>query len=141
MLHSGTMTYMIRPADLDDVEGIMALEGQLFDNAMNTRMLEYELVKGKGWIYGDMEGYILLRFDAGLMDITRLGVRKDRHRQGIGRKLLEKALEESANAMLTVRKDNVAALILYRQYDFEVVAHMAAAGALVMRRRVKAELK
>jgi len=129
---------MIRRANLDDVESLMELESRLFDNAMNSRMLEYELVKGQGWIYGDMLGYILVRFDAGLMDITRLGVHPDHRRQGIGRKLLELALSESPNAMLTVKKDNAAAILLYRQYDFEVVAHMAGAGAFVMRRKVKA---
>jgi ribosomal protein S18 acetylase RimI-like enzyme len=136
--YSVTMSGMIRRANLDDVEPLMQLESKLFDNAMNTRMIEYELVKGQGWIYGDMLGYILVRFDAGLMDITRLGVDSDHRRQGIGRKLLELALAESANAMLTVKKDNVAAILLYRQYGFEVVAHMVAAGAFVMRRRVKA---
>lgn len=127
---------MLRPAGINDIEGIIELESTLFDNPMSERMLIHELTRGRGWIYGSLLGYVLVRFDSGLLDITRLGVRSDQQRKGIGRALLERALIDAPDAILTVRKDNEPAMRLYDQYGFKVVSHLASAGAFVMRRVV-----
>lgn len=73
---------MIRPAGVKDIDALLVLEAALFDNAMSERMLHHELTRGRGWVYGDMLGYILVRFDSGLLDIVRLGV--DTAHQGMG---------------------------------------------------------
>lgn len=125
---------MIRPAGINDIDALLVLENALFDNAMSERMLQHELTRGRGWVYGDMLGYVLVRFDTGLLDIIRLGVREDQHRRGIGRALLERALLGAPDALLTVKKDNVAALKLYEKYGFKIVAHLGGAGSFVMRR-------
>lgn len=128
---------MIRAAGIDDIGAILKLEEALFDNAMSEKMMYHELLRGRGWVFGaPLEGYILIRFDSGLADITRLGVATDSQRKGIGKTLLEHALVGQPDALLTVKKNNAPALALYRKYGFTVVAHLSGAGALVMRRRI-----
>lgn len=127
---------MIRPAGVNDIDAIISLEAALFDNPMSERMLHHELTRGRGWIYGEYLGYVLVRFDSGLLDITRLGVRPDRQGRGIGKTLLDRALLGVPDALLTVKKDNVVALKLYAKYGFRVVAHLSSAGAFVLRRTV-----
>lgn len=138
---------MIRSAGIDDIEAILKLEETLFDNAMGGKLLLHELTRGRGWVYSEagghygepIEGYILIHFDngpLGLIDIIRLGVAPEAQRKGIGAKLLEHALWKVNDAMLTVKKDNAPAIKLYRRFGFEIVAHLAGAGAFVMRRRV-----
>lgn len=125
---------MIRPAGIGDIDALLALEEALFDNAMSERMLRYELENGRGWIYGDMFGYILTRPDGALVDIVRLGVLPDHQRKGIGQALLSRALLGVSDAVLTVKKDNLPAMKLYERWGFKVVAHLSGAGAFVMRR-------
>jgi ribosomal-protein-alanine N-acetyltransferase len=127
---------MIRPAGINDIDAIISLEAALFDNPMSERMLRHELTRGRGWIYGEHLGYVLVRFDSGLTDITRLGVRQDRQGRGIGKALLDRALLGVPDAILTVKKDNVVAMKLYAKYGFNVVAHLSSAGAFVLRRTV-----
>lgn len=126
---------MIRPASGLDIPVLLELEEELFPNSMTERMLHHELSRGWGWIDGEpANGYILVRADDDLLDITRLGVRKTAQKQGIGRRLLETALVEGKSMLLTVGKDNAPALRLYRKYGFEIVGHLSSAGAWVMQR-------
>ncbi len=130
---------MIRTACPLDIDYLVQLELELFPNAMNERMLHHELIRGRGWVWtsnDSIEGYILVRMDEGIIDITRLGVRQGFDGKGVGRSLLETALEGAPDAMLTVQKTNERALRLYRAAGFEIVAHLIAAGAWVMRRQV-----
>jgi len=128
---------MIRAAGINDIESILKLEEALFDNALSEKMMHHELTRGRGWVYGEpIEGYILIRFDSGLVDITRIGVAAGSQKKGIGRALLEHALKGQPDALLTVKKTNEMAIKLYRRFGFQVVGHLAAGGALVMRRRV-----
>jgi ribosomal protein S18 acetylase RimI-like enzyme len=132
---------MIRAAGINDIQAILHLEEELFDNAMSEKMMHHELTRGRGWVYGNpIEGYILLRFDSGLTDITRIGVAPDSQKKGIGKALLEHALQGQPDALLTVKKDNETAIKLYRRFGFQVVAHLAAGGALVLRRRAASPL-
>jgi ribosomal protein S18 acetylase RimI-like enzyme len=132
---------MIRAAGINDIQAILHLEEKLFDNAMSEKMMHHELTRGRGWVYGNpIEGYILLRFDSGLTDITRIGVAPDSQKKGIGKALLEHALQGRPDALLTVKKDNETAIKLYRRFGFQVVAHLAAGGALVLRRRAASPL-
>jgi len=129
---------MIRPACPLDIDALFILESELFPNSMNERMLHHELIRGRGWVSGDpIDGYILVRMDGDLIDITRLGVRATASGHGIGRKLLEVALEGVPDALLTVQKNNLRAMTLYKKAGFEIVGHLAGAGAWVMRRQKK----
>jgi ribosomal protein S18 acetylase RimI-like enzyme len=127
---------MIRPASSLDVDALFQLEAELFPNNMNERMLHHELVRGRGWVWGDpVEAYILTRFDEGLVDVLRLGVRTSAQGKGVGRKLLEVALEGAEDVILTVQKTNERAIRLYEKAGFKIVGHLGGAGAWVMRRR------
>lgn len=90
-----------------------------------------------GWVVeeeGTIVGYLLMRSDeGGLLDITRLGVTESVRRKGVGRLLLERALLEGEEFILTVKKDNLPALSLYRARGFRIVAHLAGAHAWVMK--------
>lgn len=128
---------MIRRATAVDLERLLTLEGDLFDNGMTERMLEYELEHGEIWVFGTpIIGYVITRKDGELLDIIRLGVVEGRRREGIGRHLLEWAILLSDDIILTVKKNNEPALRLYDSLGFKVVAHHATAEAFVMRRRV-----
>ncbi len=127
---------MLRAACVLDVPAIVALEEALFPNAMSERMVQHELLRGSGWVFEEDDhivGYILVRDDEGLLDITRLGVSEGVRRRGVGRQLLERVLEAGRSVILTVKKDNAPALVLYRKYDFKIVAHLIGAHAWVMR--------
>lgn len=127
---------MLRVASSLDVPALLNLEEALFPNSMTERMLQHELHRGMGWVIeeeGELLGYILMRSDDGLMDITRLGVAEHARRRGFARVLLEKALAEGGVFILTVKKDNTPALVLYRQFGFEIVAHLASAHAWIMK--------
>jgi len=106
-------------------------------------MLRQELRLGKGWLEErfscpdkSVAGYILIRFDGDLMDITRLGVHPEEEGHGLGSRLLVRALEEGSTVILTVQKDNARAMRLYARHGFEIVAHLHSAQAWVMRRTI-----
>lgn len=102
-------------------------------------MVRQELLMGKGWVEErepveePIAGYILIRFDDDLLDITRLGVHPEDAGKGIGGKLLRRAMREGDTIILTVQKDNVRAMRLYVRHGFEIVAHLHSAQAWVMR--------
>lgn len=129
---------MIREASPDDLEAVLALENELFPNPMNERLLENEVRIGAAFVIGDpVEAYALIRKDAGLIDLTRLGVSPASQGKGLGRKLLEYVISVAGgqDVMLTVQKTNLKALRLYRSAGFEVAGHLIAATAWVMVRR------
>jgi ribosomal protein S18 acetylase RimI-like enzyme len=70
-----------------------------------------------------------------LLDITRLGVVPLARRQRVGNALLERALEDSRDVILTVRKDNTPALLLYRRHGFTVVSQTAGESWVMRLRR------
>lgn len=135
---------MLRSACALDVPALLELEERLFaENSMMERMLQHELYRGWGWVWtavgtDEIVGYILVRPDEtapNLMDITRLGVVPLARRKRVGAALLERALEDSRDAILTVKKDNIPALSLYRRYGFEVVSQTAGESWIMRLRR------
>jgi ribosomal-protein-alanine N-acetyltransferase len=127
----------MRAATLSDSEAIESLENLLFDNSMGARMIRQELSLGAGWVHFEEElltGYVLVRDEEQIRDITRLGVHPTAQRRGVGTLLLHKALEGASTVILTVQKDNLGAMKLYAKYGFEIVAHLHAANAWVMKR-------
>lgn len=122
-----------------DVPALLTLEELLFPNAMAERMLEHEVGRGWGWVEeiqeGRIVGYALVRSDGPLLDLTRLGVDPTHQGRGVGKRLLEKVLEDGRDIILTVKKNNAHAIGLYRKYNFEIVGHLASANAWVMRFR------
>ena len=129
----------MRGAVLSDATRISDLENLLFPIAMGERMVRQELLLGKGWVVErvpvgeNIAGYILIRADEDLLDITRLGVHPDDSGKGIGASLLRRAMREGSTIILTVAKDNARAMKLYHRHGFEIVAHLHSAQAWVMR--------
>jgi ribosomal protein S18 acetylase RimI-like enzyme len=126
---------IMRAAVPSDSEAIAELEALLFDNSMGARMVRQELRLGAGWVEerGSLLGYILTRVEEGILDITRLGVHPDAQHQGVGSALLLKGMGDADVVILTVQKDNLAAIKLYFKHGFEIVGHLHAAKAWVMR--------
>jgi ribosomal protein S18 acetylase RimI-like enzyme len=110
---------------------------------MGERMVRQELRLGKGWVVDRAPveeeiaaGYVLIRFDEDLIDITRLGVHPENTSKGLGTRLLQKVFEEGGTIILTVQKNNLRAMRLYHRHGFEIVAHLHSARAWVMRRAI-----
>lgn len=134
------MSVVIRRASTEDVPELMELEAALFDNAMSETTLERELVAGEGYLVRQWHessailGYILVREDGDLLDITRLGVRPEAQCLGLGTTLLKYILDRERTTVLTVKKGNARALRLYKRHGFVVVGHFIEARAWVLRR-------
>lgn len=134
---------MLRAACALDVPALLDLEERLFpESSMMERMLQHELHRGWGWVWlsttGEIIGYILVRPDEAaprLVDITRLGVVPLARRQRVGSALLERALEDQQDVILTVNKENKPALVLYRSHGFTVVGQSSGDSWIMRLRR------
>lgn len=126
---------MIWPAVLADIPTIVKLEKLLFlDSAMGEKLLRTELEAGQGFLVGQGYGYALVRDDATLVDLTRLGVLPAWQNRGLGSLLLERVFLLGKETMLTVKKANELALGLYLRRGFSIVGSIEPARAWVMRR-------
>jgi ribosomal-protein-alanine N-acetyltransferase len=122
---------LLRRATVDDVPALALLDQHLFpENAMGECLLEGELRAGWGLVLGEpLSGYVLVREEGTLVDITRLGVHPAREGQGMGGRLLDAVLAavlvRRGRAMLTVKKkDNGRAIQIYRRRGFAIVAEL-----------------
>lgn len=127
-----------------DVEELARLEGLLFpDVCLNEYSLKLEIDAGQGWALrrgSQIVAYLFGRLGGSVYDILRLGVLPEHQGLGYGTSLLERALAEFEDLMLTVRKSNTRAIHLYQRYNFRVVGELSpdallgGQGAWVMRR-------
>lgn len=119
----------MRRALEEDVDGIEGLEVVLFPgNCLNAYSLRNELKQGADcWVIerdGRLVAYLLARVTNGLVDILRVGVLEGYRRAGFGFRLVSKAVGLAPEAMLTVAKDNRAALELYWTLGFEIAGEI-----------------
>lgn len=118
----------MRLADPNDAERLEYLEHRLFpDNNLTAFSLTQEMKLGKCWVVERQKkivGFLIARIVGSLIDILRVGVLPEHQGHGLGTKLVERALEETPEAMLTVRKDNVRALRLYQRLGFRIVGEV-----------------
>lgn len=132
------MVSPIKDAASEDAEAIALLDCLLFPaNCFNERTLRKQIERGPSWVcYQDEElvGYLIGAKTDGLLDILRFGVRFEHRRKGLGSALVEIALEENRSAMLTVRKTNIGAIRLYKNYGFLIVGHLVDAEDWLMKR-------
>lgn len=128
----------IRPATLDDLDALVALEEHAFDSdRLSRRSFRRMLTRGKAALLvddtgGALRGYVLVLFHSGtpLARLYSIAVDAAARGAGTGRALMEAAeaaaRERDSVAMrLEVRSDNAAALKLYRSLgyrDFEMQA-------------------
>ena len=132
------MTWQLRRATLDDLEALMAIEHDLFgSDAWSRESMAAELA--------DRHGYYLVAFPAGRpehidayaglraplrepqADIQTIAVAPSARRQGLGRVLMLRLIDEARQRgareiFLEVRADNPGAQALYESLGFEGIA-------------------
>ena len=132
---------------LDD---LLPIEADLFGvERWSAAMFWNELANGNFYLVAELTGEIVGYAGLSLADreawVQNIAVRRDRQRHGIGRRLLEALLAESAArgataVLLEVAVDNGPAQRLYAEYGFETVGirrgyyQPTNTDALVMRR-------
>ncbi len=123
---------MIRPAELRDLDALVAIENRCFDSdRLSRRSFRHMLTRGNAamLVYEQEEGrvcgYILLLFHAGtlLARLYSIAVDPSCRREGIGNALMEAgeqaALDHGcAYVRLEVRPDNSGSIALYRRRGY-----------------------
>ena len=127
------MTWRLRPATVDDLDAIDALETATFPtDAWSRTMLQAELTGPHGHYLaavdaaGTLIGYagLLAPRGSGQADVQTIAVAASARRQGVGGALLDALLAEARqrrahDVFLEVRADNPAAETLYVGRGFE----------------------
>jgi [ribosomal protein S18]-alanine N-acetyltransferase len=129
------MTWQLRRATPDDIDGIMALESTIFgSDAWSTQTMQTELGNPNCWYLVAFRPETPEKLDAyaGLLapngakeaDIQTIAVAPHARRSGLGRTIMLTLINEAAKrgaqeVFLEVRADNPAAQELYRSLGFE----------------------
>ncbi|TXL57220.1 GNAT family N-acetyltransferase [Aeromicrobium terrae] len=135
----------LRPADDDDIQAIVALERAAFgDDAWSVELVDAELLHGSAAVVdadGEVLGWVAVRGDEPA-DLTRVAVHPDARRRGLGRALVDGAvdlarLEGADRMLLEVAATNGPAIQLYRSAGFVEISRRrgyygAGVDALVM---------
>lgn len=123
---------VLRPASLDDLEALVALEQASFQgDRISRRQFRYLLTRGNAstWVAlsqsGDLLGYVMLLFSRGtsLARLYSIAVSRDARGQGIGRDLVNAAeaaaiAHACADLRLEVRRDNQPSLALFHRLGY-----------------------
>lgn len=120
-----------------DAFELAKLESELFEENMLRAEIETEIVHGFGWLVEyehALAGYILVRDDNYILDITRFGVRTEHQGRGVGTTLLSHVLRTLRPVMLTVDDSNVVAMRMYLKHGFQIVSRLPHNSCWVMRR-------
>ena len=124
--HSPRLRLMV-PADVD---AVLAIEQAAYDFPWTEGILRDCLRVGYScWVLERRDrivGYLILSVAAGEAHLLNLCVHPECRRQGLGRRLLEHALEVAGRLgadtlYLEVRVSNAAAIALYREYGFNEI--------------------
>lgn len=133
LMYHGPMRAVTRA----DAFELARLETELFDESMLRAEIETEIVHGFGWLIEhehELVGYILVRDDNYILDITRFGVRTGYQGQGMGTLLLSHVLRTLRPVMLSVDESNVVAMRMYLKNGFHIVGRLPHNSCWVMRR-------
>lgn len=120
-----------------DAESIAQIEEELFpENWMGESSVLNGLARGPAFVAiteeGTVVGYALTEYYDGLLDLLRLGVTRIAQGLGLGRALLQEVTDvHHRECMLTVRKDNLAALHLYKSSGFSLHGDLGEALVLI----------
>jgi len=140
-------SWLIEPATPDDVSAIVGLEAGAFTRPWSQQSWAEEIerhwvrvVRRQGWLVGVVAVWVT----GDTADLTRVIVEPGCRRRGLGRALVNAALDHAAWAgasqvLLEVSASNLAAVELYRQLGFAEIARRRdyygpGEAALVMRR-------
>lgn len=122
---------MIRPAQVEDIDALVAIENRCFDtDRLSRRSFRHMLTKAHAATLVDatdgvLRGYVLVLFNTGtsLARMYSIAVDPAHRGQGIGRGLMQ-AAEEAAlaqdciNMRLEVRRDNLSSIKLYESMGY-----------------------
>lgn len=117
---------MIRRAEPNDARSIYEILSKT-DDSWTIGVIESELKSksSKAFVYVDEEGAVQGFVDIKILydeaDLMHIAVTEEMRGQGIGAKLLAKAIEEAEGKAiaLEVRMGNFKAISLYEKYDFK----------------------
>ncbi|WP_423922224.1 ribosomal protein S18-alanine N-acetyltransferase [Frigoribacterium sp. 2-23] len=132
------MSFVLRSARPDDLDGIMAIESSVFENdAWSASSMAHELDSRDGWYLvatRDDDDTVIVGY-AGMLaangsgdaDIQTIAVAPEARRHGLGRVLMTQLLNEARRrrareVFLEVRADNPTAQALYDSLGFERIA-------------------
>ncbi|GGE53405.1 N-acetyltransferase GCN5 [Agaricicola taiwanensis] len=125
--------FLIRPAELEDLDALCAIEERVFDtDRLSRRSFRHYITKARDALLvavdedNNLLGYALVLFRSGtaLARLYSIAVQPDRLKSGIGSRLI-KAAEDEAEARdcillrLEVRADNQAAIELYKRRGYK----------------------
>ena len=136
-LQSQNGGFQLRPMRLDDVPVVAAIDQLSFPTPWSERTYRQELRENpaaylyvaerqtKQSVYPEIIGYVGFWFIVDEVHISTIAVHPNWRHQGIGKSILEYALEQANRlgaelATLEVRESNKAAIELYRQFGFEL---------------------
>jgi ribosomal-protein-alanine N-acetyltransferase len=115
-------------AERRDVPALLEIEQTSFSTPWTWGELEEELDKSAARVWVAVEGegvvgFAIQWFIAGEAQLANIAVRADRRGRGLGKKLMERLLEDArvkgmAKMTLEVRVGNTPALALYRSLGF-----------------------
>jgi [ribosomal protein S18]-alanine N-acetyltransferase len=139
----------IRPATVDDVDAITALEASIFGaDAWSAGSVREELTGARRTAVvacdPDVVGYAIVAVAGDATDLQRVAVEPSRRREGLGHALLTVVLPEEAQVLLEVSTRNEAALAFYDAEGFATIDRRPSyyrdgADALVMQRETSEE--
>ena len=122
----------LRPATAADARGIAALERRVFSDPWSADSIRETI--GMPWMFtqvaedaaGTLVGYVFCREVAGESELLNLAVDPAQRRAGVGRILLDTALQwlvarGARETFLEVRASNAAAITLYERTGFRAV--------------------
>ncbi|MAE70781.1 MAG: ribosomal-protein-alanine N-acetyltransferase [Gemmatimonadetes bacterium] len=121
----------IRKATRADLPLLLALERAIFPDPWPPSMFEGEIEWGGVLVAGGVEtaeivGFVVAVFERNRVHIANLAVARDHRRQGLGRRLLDEAIDAGGckgarAAWLEVRASNAAARELYTAAGFREI--------------------
>lgn len=121
---------LIREAEEKDVSAIYDIGCLCFSDAWRRETVHHDLMENEHSFYlvaeedGFITGYGCFWFIAGEAQLVNIGVRPCSRRQGIGRMLLQKGIEEARcrgmqTMFLEVRVSNLSAQKMYETFGFK----------------------
>lgn len=120
---------MIRKMTIDDLDQVMIIEKEAFDEHWKRKDFEYEICENEFshmYVYEENKrvlgiiGYYILFDDA---QVTTIAVLKEARGKGIATKMMEAMIKDCNSKMcsqlsLEVRQSNQKAINLYEKFDF-----------------------